>query len=234
MPDAMNEDDPRRIVQDGYDRVSYAYRADVPGDAVVQQYAEWLAPLVETVPAGRAVLDLGCGCGVPTAQLLMQHQYDVVGVDISPVQIARARTLVPTARFLCADMTAVQFEPARFDAVVCLYAIIHVPISAQLSLLQRIATWLRPGGKFLAIVGSRAWTGTESDWLDVPGGRMFWSQADEETYRDWFARCGLAVQWHRFVPEDSGGHTLIFATRGTTTPKPESRAPISFPSEPEA
>jgi SAM-dependent methyltransferase len=52
------------------------------------------------VPAGGAVLDLGCGCGVPLARDLAAGGYQVTGVDLSVVQVEGARRLVRAARFL--------------------------------------------------------------------------------------------------------------------------------------
>jgi SAM-dependent methyltransferase len=200
--------DPKAIVREGYDRVSGAYRAD---SAPEEPYRSWLRPIDGALPAGAPVLDLGCGCGVPAARILAER-YQVTGVDLSPVQIDRARELVPAARFLCADMTAVEFAPASFAAIVSLYAIIHVPLDEQPALLDRIATWLRPGGLLLISVGgSDAWTGSEPDWLGVPGGTMYWSHADAATYRRWIEERGLQIERETFVPEGDGGHVLIHA-----------------------
>jgi SAM-dependent methyltransferase len=134
------------------------------------------------VPAGGVVLDLGCGCGVPLTRDLAGGGYAVTGVDLSAVQVERARRLVPAARFLHADATEVAFPASSFDAVVSLYALIHLPLDEQPPLLGRIGRWLRPGGWFLATTGYRAWTGTEDHWLggDAP---MWWSHADVATYR---------------------------------------------------
>lgn len=104
---------------------------------------------------GGDVLDLGCGCGVPVARRLAPR-YAVTGIDLSPVQIARARELVPDATFVCADMSGLEFPVARFDGIVCLYALIHVPLAEQPAILRAIATWLRPSGTFLATVGHGA------------------------------------------------------------------------------
>jgi 2-polyprenyl-3-methyl-5-hydroxy-6-metoxy-1,4-benzoquinol methylase len=106
------------------------------------------------VPAGGAVLDIGCGCGVPLARDLVASGYAVTGVDLSAVQIRRARQLVPTARFLHADATQLRFPSSTFDAVVSLYALIHVPLDEQPPLLDRVGGWLRPGGWFLATTGA--------------------------------------------------------------------------------
>jgi 2-polyprenyl-3-methyl-5-hydroxy-6-metoxy-1,4-benzoquinol methylase len=205
----MPAPDPREIVRRGYDALSYRYRADDAGEG---HYAGWLAGLRERVPAGGAVLDLGCGAGVPVARALAADGFRVTGVDVSEVQIGRARRLVPGARFLRADATRVELPAGSFDAVVCLYTLIHLPLDEQPVLLGRIAGWLRPGGWLLATTGQQAWTGTEDDWL---GGSatMWWSHADAATYRDWLGRAGLEVTAQDFVPEGDGGHALFWARR---------------------
>jgi len=207
--DAQFVDDPKDIVRRGYDLVSRAYRAD---DADDSHYTAWLELIETRVAAGAPVLDLGCGCGVPVARRLARR-YVVTGVDFSPVQIERARGLVPRATFLCADMTTLSFPDESFDAVTCLYALIHLPLAEQPTLLRSVSRWLQPGGLFLATVGHEAWTGLEKDWLGVAGGDMWWSHADASTYRRWFSEAGLAIERETFVPEGAGGHTLLVATR---------------------
>lgn len=203
--------DPREIVRSGYDRISHAYRADA-FDYARSHYQTALAWLEPLLPLDVAVLDLGCGCGVPVSQVLAAR-YAVTGVDLSPVQIERARRLVPQAEFLCADMTVVDFAPAGFAAVVAFYSIIHVPLDEQPALLARISRWLQPGGYLLATVGHYAWTGTEANWLGVDGGHMYWSHADAATYRCWFAEQELVVLREEFIPEGDGGHALLLAQK---------------------
>src|SRR5207245_98952 len=91
------EIDPKRIVRDGYDRISYEYRddagrrasADNPGERTPTiGYETWLAELIPLVDDGDPVLDLGCGCGVPATAILAER-FSVTGVDISPVQVER-------------------------------------------------------------------------------------------------------------------------------------------------
>ena len=193
----------------GYDLVSRVYRAD---DADEGAYAEWLDVIEARVSAGSRVLDLGCGSGVPVARRLARR-YNLTGVDLSPVQIERARELVPGANFICGDMTTMTFLHESFSAVTCLYALIHVPLGEQPDLLTSVRRWLQPGGLFLATVGHTAWTGLEKDWLGVMGGDMWWSHADADTYRRWLADAGLNVERETFVPEGAGGHTFMVATR---------------------
>ncbi len=41
----------------------------------------------------------------------------------------------------------------------------------------------------------------------------WWSHADAETYRRWLADIGLRVEREAFIPEGTGGHTFVLATR---------------------
>ncbi|WP_261559355.1 class I SAM-dependent methyltransferase [Frankia tisae] len=205
----MIDHDPTDLVRRSYDAISYHYRRD---DDDAGPYGPWIADLLARVPAGGAVLDVGCGCGVPVARALNAAGRRVTGVDLSAEQVRRARTLMPAATFLHADATEVDFPSTAFDAVISLYALIHMPLRSQPALLARIATWLRPGGWLLAVTGHDAWTGVEQDWLGS-GQPMWWSQADAATYRSWIAAAGLVVESERFVPEGSSGHALFWARR---------------------
>ena len=103
----MSAYDPKAIVRDGYDAVSYLYRGDLE-DETCRVYIEWLTELEERIPIDSSVLDLGCGV---SRRLALRHR--VTGVDISPVQIQRAGFNVPSAKFQCAALhgTFVRFVP---------------------------------------------------------------------------------------------------------------------------
>ncbi|HVD30173.1 MAG TPA: class I SAM-dependent methyltransferase [Methylomirabilota bacterium] len=202
----------RDLVRRGYDAISRAYRDDEgranPGsDEGTDQYTRWVDDLSQLLRPRARVLDLGCGAGVPATKLLIEKGFEVLGLDISGVQIERARRLVSGANFEQADMVTWEHEPASFDAVVSFYALIHVPLGDQRNLLPKIRRWLRPGGYLLAIVGFERWTGIE----DYFGAEMFWDHADRETYLSWLTEARLAPLWDRFVPEGNVGHTLVLA-----------------------
>jgi len=202
-----NKNDPKDVVRRGYDQISYEYR----GDSISRDrgYFAWLDDLTPLLQPGDAILDLGCGCGIPVAKELAQ-QFQVTGVDLSEVQIARAKQLVPQATFLCSDMSALRFPPGTFTAVVSFFAIIHLPIEEQRPLLQRTFTWLQPGGYLMAIVGHQAWTGTKEEWH---GATMYWSTTDEATYLTWLKEIGFSLLWSKFIPEGDGGHVLLLGRR---------------------
>jgi SAM-dependent methyltransferase len=196
------------IVRRGYDRISVAYRDDL--GATKEGYPRWLQThLLPRLNTPAKVLDLGCGNGIPATRMLAER-FDVTGVDISEVQISRARQLVPTATFIRADMASLDFPQGSFDAVVSFFALIHVPLEEQPSLLNRISTWLVPGGLFLATVGHDVCTRVG----DFYGAAMYWSHADASTYRAWLSDAGIEVVEREFIPEEPHrGHELVLGVR---------------------
>lgn len=205
----------RDLVRRGYDAISDTYRSDagesnVESAETTETYDAWLAELRGLVPAGLRVLDLGCGAGVPASRHLAAAGYHVTGLDISAVQVRRARNLVPEGVFIQADMATWDTASQSFEAIVCLYALIHLPLEDQRLLIPRMRRWLTDSGYLLAIVGAGRWTGVEQ----YMGAEMFWDHEGPDAYLEWFADAGLQPQWSRFIPEGAAGHTLILARAG--------------------
>lgn len=168
----------KSIVAEGYDAMADTYATwaagitDDPRDRMI-------AALSERLPAGRRVLDLGCGNGLPSTKVLAER-FDVVGVDVSRAQIERARANVPAATFIVGDLGDVDFPAASFDAVTAFYSMNHVPRGEYPAVFARVAGWLDDGGWFLATFGladDANWTG---EWLGVP---MYFSSHDRDTTR---------------------------------------------------
>ena len=165
------------MVEQGYDALAgrfleWAERVhDDPRPQLVERFMEGL-------PDGAAVVDLGCGAGVPTAARLAER-FSVTGVDISAEQLRRARRLVPGVRLVHADMTEFEPDGAGVDGVTACHSLTHLPAALQPTMLTRIASWLRPGGRVLVSLGTGGgdWSG---EWLGVP---MFFSSIDPDAAR---------------------------------------------------
>ena len=145
-------DDPKVIVEQGYDRVAERYAAWT-GESWTGTRARYGSLLLERLPAGATLLELGCGTGIPATREFARH-FTVTGVDISGRSIELARQNVPGATFLHADMGTLDFPPASFDAIVAFLSIIHLPRKEHAPLLHCIAAWLRPGGLLVATMGA--------------------------------------------------------------------------------
>ncbi len=170
---------PKQIVADSYNRISERY-TEWAAITRQEERARYTAVLLEKLPAGAQVLELGCGAGIPTTQELAQR-FIVTGVDISSEQIKRARQNVPNATFICADMCQVDLAPASFDAVAAFYSIFHVPRDEHGALFQKVEGWLRPGGLLVVTMGLGSVEGDlVEDWLGF-GAPMYWSNYESGT-----------------------------------------------------
>jgi ubiquinone/menaquinone biosynthesis C-methylase UbiE len=170
---------------------------DVIADRFVEWSAEiedahrsrWRQELVERLPAGARVLELGCGAGLSDTRILAER-FHVTGVDVSAEQIRRARVNVPAADFVLADFTQLELPTASFDAVAAFYSFNHVPRDTLPQLLGRIHSWLGAGGLLLSAFGTgdtEAWTG---EWL---GTTMFFSSYPPDTNRTMLIDVGFEL-----------------------------------------
>jgi SAM-dependent methyltransferase len=198
--------DPKRVVKEGYDRIAERYLQWASRTGVEVQ-ARYLGLVLDALPAGAPVLDLGCGAGGTTTRTLA-GRFRLTGVDISGRSIALARRNVPQGRFLRADMTRLTMPPATFDAVVAFYSIIHVPRSEHAALLANVATWLRPGGLFVASFGTHdSETGYEDDWL---GTAMYWSGYEPDVELRIVEAAGLSIDRAAIETIDEDGQPASF------------------------
>ncbi len=198
--------DPRRVVAEGYDAIAERYYAwsDARPSATRRR---WLAKALERIPPGADVLDLGCGAGVPMTRALVAGR-QVTGVDISARQIELARAAVPEATFVHADMTALDFHPASFDAVVAFYSLTHVPRADLPELLAAVRRWLRPGGVLIASMGAQdAPDAVEPDWLGTP---MFFSHHGAKKNRALVRRSGFELEEAVVEEEPEDRHAALF------------------------
>jgi ubiquinone/menaquinone biosynthesis C-methylase UbiE len=149
---ASGSNDPKRVVERGYDRVAHDY-ARLEGETEWPRM-RWLRKMLNKLGPGSSVLDLGCGSGDP-ADVGIAQEHKITGVDISQTQINLARQNVPTGNFIQGDAGSVEFPAASFDAVISFYALEHIPREEHETILLRIHHWLRPGASY-SLVRRRA------------------------------------------------------------------------------
>jgi 2-polyprenyl-3-methyl-5-hydroxy-6-metoxy-1,4-benzoquinol methylase len=112
------------------------------GVATVRQWAR-------SLPPGAAVLDLGCGHGLPISQALIDDGFAVYGVDASASMIAAFRARFPNAPAECNAVEDSQFFGRTFEAVVAWGLIFLLAPEVQTKLIQKIAEALKASGRFL-------------------------------------------------------------------------------------
>jgi len=118
--------------------------------------------VLEALPPGASrVLDVGCGDGILTEDLVNAGVPHVVGIDADrPVlDRAQARLAGVPIEWRHGDVLRADFDPGSFDAVVSVAALHQMDAEKALT---RFAQLVRQGG-VVAIVGLAA-----ADWQDVP------------------------------------------------------------------
>ncbi|MER5782582.1 class I SAM-dependent methyltransferase [Streptomyces mobaraensis] len=124
---------------------AYAGRKQAQIDAVEE--------LIRRLSPGARVLDVGCATGRPTAEQLCAKGMDVTGTDVSEVMLDHARRQVPQARYVLADLFSdAPVGLGRYDAVVSLFCLVHLPEHAFVDGLRRLAALTVPGGIILLAV----------------------------------------------------------------------------------
>lgn len=161
-------DVPPMPVADGYDGWARSYDEEDNGCFPLRD--GMLAPMVGRLSRGR-VLDAACGTGAVASQLI-DRGHQVVGIDLSPAMLRRARKAVPGAAFLLGDITSVPLPDRGTDHVVCSLAMTHVADLARF--FAEAARVMRPGGHLLVLDTRTHFTGSRRYPLiqQAPDGRV--------------------------------------------------------------
>jgi len=191
-------------VRTSYDEIGELYTARRSDLATAESYLE---QLVTRLPAGSTVLDIGCGAGVPIDRALLAKGLRVIGIDISPKQIERARELNPAGAYRVGDMLDLQPYEYQVDAVVSFFAIFHVPREHHGSLLRVMRSFLQPEGLLLVTMGASG----DEGWDDFFGREMFWSQYDPKQNRRLLEEAGFAVMLDEIDTSGEERHQILFA-----------------------
>ena len=178
--------------QTGYRSWSSSY--DEPGNPIIalEEPAVW--SLLEAVPPGRA-LDAACGTG-RHARHLVELGHDVVGIDLTPEMLDRARDVVPGATFVEADLVDVPADDGQFELCVCGLALAHVAdLDAAIAELARVTA---SGGRLVISILHPFLTllGWHAPFEDEAGQRRF-VREHTHTHADYLAAfwsAGLQVQ----------------------------------------
>jgi ubiquinone/menaquinone biosynthesis C-methylase UbiE len=130
-----------------------ARAADSQQRAMLQTYLTDAA-----LPRGARVLEVGCGTGAVTRVLATWPGVsEVIGVDPSPVFLAKARELARTLTTIAFEETdgrSLPFAPRTFDAAILHTTLCHVPDPGVT--LQEAVRVLRPGGCLAVFEGDYA------------------------------------------------------------------------------
>lgn len=128
----------------GYEEIAEAFITARNPQIGVATLREWS----KSLPRGCAILDLGCGHGVPVAETLIEEGFTVYGVDASAKLIAAFRARFPNAPAECAAVEDSQFFERKFDAVIACGLLFLLSPDLQSTVIHKVGQVLKPGGHF--------------------------------------------------------------------------------------
>src|SRR5262245_13554010 len=171
----------------GYERVAREFlagRGRAPPTGIgASRVRDW----ARTLARGAAVLDLGCGSGLPITKVLIDEGLDVCAVDAAPSMVAAFRKNHPHVPIACESVLESTFFAREFDAVVAWGLMFLLSAEEQRRLIERMAGVLSPGGRLLFTSPGQPLT-----WNDMMTGLESRSLGASE-YRSLLSSFGLSV-----------------------------------------
>jgi SAM-dependent methyltransferase len=109
----------------------------------------------KTSPSSKSkILDIGSGTGHHVASLASKG-LDVIGIDISPSMVKKAKENFPDYKFQLGDaLKNNEFEPESFTHILCMYFTIYY-FKNKLAFFNNCMNWLMPGGYLIVHLVNR-------------------------------------------------------------------------------
>lgn len=188
----------------GYELVAEVFESRRQSQVGAVEVRNWAA----TLPEGAAVLDLGCGHGVPITETLVQQGCAVYAVDASPRLVAAFRGRFPDVPVMCEAIEDSAFFDRQFDGAVAWGVMFLLPIDIQARVIASVSRALKPDASFLFTS-----PGQECSWPDMLTGQESISPG-AAAYRRMLEAVGFRLS-REF--EDEGENHYYVATKGPGT-----------------
>ena len=136
-------------------------------DLVLRPVSERLMAVANPKP-GQRIVDIGCGCGDTTIDFAARVTPggEVLGLDISEPMLARARERASRdlpVRFVLADATVYEFEPARADLAASRFGVMFFADPARS--FANLRKGLKPGARLAFACWREA---KQNPWMILP------------------------------------------------------------------
>jgi cyclopropane fatty-acyl-phospholipid synthase-like methyltransferase len=202
-------------LQTPYDLIAEQWHANKRAQGYIDHVLGYVDRILEDLPAGAKVLDLGCGTGEPVAKYLVECGFRVTGVDESSEMLKFARQTVPEAELIHADMVAVELIDT-FDAAVAWDSMFHVERKHHAAIYRKLANALHADGRLLLSVGGSA--SAEDDSVEgftseMFGRTFYYSGHAPEVAREMIEAAGFKIDLWEVDDPTSRGHIAVIARK---------------------
>ncbi|CEG58561.1 class I SAM-dependent methyltransferase [Legionella fallonii] len=160
------------------------------------------------VPPGGKVLDVGCGTGHPIAQYLIEHGYEVTGIDASSQMIEQCKQHFPNQRWILADMRTLSLDE-QFNTVIAWHSFFHLPHEDQRHTLKLLAELVLPNGLLIFTSGDEY----GEIWSDNGGYELYHASLSIEEYNQILKENNFTVLIHKIRDPECGEATVWVAQK---------------------
>jgi SAM-dependent methyltransferase len=168
-----------------------------------------------SLPKGALVLDVGCAGGRDSRKLL-DKGFRVIGIDVVPDFLSKAKELCPEADFLETDLLDVNFPREKFDGVWAHAVLLHLTDEDLNQAFKLIKNILRINGKFFFSLKLGNGEGVVRDTLSDNQDRYFNFTNKDEIIEN-LEKSGLKLDRFKITEDDAGRKEVkwirIFAER---------------------
>ena len=204
-----------------YDLIAEHWHANKRAQGYVEHLLRYVDRILEGLPAGAKVLDLGCGTGEPVARYVVERGFRVTGIDESEQMLKFARQTIPEADLIHADMVTVALADT-FDAAVAWDSMFHVERKHHAAIYRNVASCLETGARVLFSVGGPE---SETDDPEKPGEgftsemfghTFFYSGWPLNVARKLIEAAGFEIELWEVDDPSSRGHIAVIARKRAT------------------
>jgi SAM-dependent methyltransferase len=168
-------------------------------EAHAEAMARWLGTILEPdLPSDRLlpIIDVGCGCGFALRALRLLGYTNLIGLETSAEQAARARQAGFEVVVVENSTAWLLDHPGQFGAIVLLDVLEHVPVPDQIDFATALRVALRSDGKVI---------------LTVPNANS--PLAARWRYIDYTHHCSFTEHSLHFVLKSAGFESIHFDNR---------------------
>jgi SAM-dependent methyltransferase len=167
---------------------------------------KWHDRFLGLLPESAAVLDLGCGGGLPVAGNLAAHGMRVTGVDSSPTLIALCRERMPEQEWIVSDMRGLRLGRA-FDGILAWDSFFHLDPDAQRATFATFAAHARRDAVLIFNTGP-AFDEAIGNYRGDP---LYHASLDRSEYEQLLAGSGFRTIDQVTEDPEAGGRTAWLA-----------------------
>jgi SAM-dependent methyltransferase len=192
---------------DLYERHARHWRTDRSRTGVSFE-KPWLDQLIAMLPAGKEILDIGCGSGEPIADYMIGRGYDVTGVDSSPTMISFCRRRHPDHRWQVSDMRTMALG-MHFTGLIAWDSFFHLTPEDQTLMFPIFRAHAAAGAGLLFTSGPRH----GEDIGQFHGDPLYHASLAPDEYRALFTSNDFSIVAEKMEDPECGGHSVWLARR---------------------